>query len=127
MAKARDGLCHGIHDGFGIGAVRFNCDHWLAMSLRRTGGFGGLFRRVGVCQSDHRTVRRKPYRDCRANTPRASQDKRDLIDQSRLVTHAFSPLLTDKSKIAQAHVCRLLRGYSFLKLAIAKAAVSRRD
>jgi hypothetical protein len=31
------------------------------------------------------------------------------------------------SKIAQAHFCGLLRDYSFLKLAIAKAAVSRRD
>src|ERR1700682_6324778 len=80
MAKACDGLRHGIHDGFGIGAVRFNCDHWLAMRLRRTGGFGRLFRRVGVGQSDQRTVRGKPSRYRRANTPRASQDKCDLID-----------------------------------------------
>jgi NAD(P)-dependent dehydrogenase (short-subunit alcohol dehydrogenase family) len=43
-------------------------------------GFGRLFRRVGVGQSDRRTVRGKPSRYRRANTPRASQDKCDPID-----------------------------------------------
>src|ERR1700722_17442258 len=126
MAKACDGLRYGIHDGFGIGAVRFNCDYGLAMRLRRTGGFGRLFRRVGVGQSDRRTVCSKPSHDRRADTSRASEDKCDLVDECRLVTHTFSPLLTNKSRIVHADSCALRRVYRFLKLAIAKAAVSRR-
>jgi hypothetical protein len=42
MTEACDRLCHRIHDGFGIGAVGLNRDHWLAMRFRRAGGFGSF-------------------------------------------------------------------------------------
>jgi hypothetical protein len=95
MAKACDGLRHRIDDGFRIGAVRFNRDYGPPMRLRRMGGFGCLFRRVGVGQSDRRPVRSKPSHDSGANTSRTSQDKSDLVDECRLITHTFSPLLTN--------------------------------
>src|ERR1700680_3582896 len=75
----RASLCHRIHDGFGIGAVGFNRDHWLAMRFRRAGGFGRLLRRVGVGQRNRRAVRSKPSHDRRANSPRATKNKRDLV------------------------------------------------